>query len=314
MNARTAGQSAVGWAAGAVLVLGLVLLVHVGVGWGSLLAPWTQIPPRIVITGLGLVVGSYAIRAIRIQAYFRPETSGRFPSTFRLILIHNLLNNLMPMRTGEASFPVLMASRFNVPYSRSIPALIYLRTLDLHFVLLLGGAALLLDRTRFAWLLLLLLVPIPYGVFRMQDVLARKLEGKNGWVRGVGRKIFEGLPSSAGLFWTTWLWTAVNWAVKLLVLAWVLTAFTPMPYPVALVGTTTGELSSVLPLHGIAGAGTYEGGVLAGLVPLGIDLETALRGAVNLHLFVLGVAILAGILAALTPTGGRSTDEAQVHS
>jgi uncharacterized membrane protein YbhN (UPF0104 family) len=297
-----------------LLILGLLTVVHLTVGWLTLLAPWSEIQPRILIAGLGLVLVSYAIRSIRIQAYFRPATSGHFPSVFRLVLVHNLLNNLLPMRTGEASFPVLMASRFGIPYSRSIPALIYLRALDLHFVLLLGGLVLLLDRTRFAWLLLLLLVPVPYGFFRMQEIFDRRLAGRNGKVRGLGRKILQGLPSSAGLFWTTWLWTTVNWSVKLLVLAWVLRAFTPMPFPVALVGTTTGELSSVLPFHGIAGAGTYEAGILAGLVPLGIELEKALKGAVNLHLFVLGVSILVGILAALVPAGRNGTDEAPVQS
>ena len=75
-------------------------------------------------------------------------------------------------------------------------------------------------------------------------------------------------------------------------------------------GATTGELSIVLPFYGIAGVGTYEGGILAGLVPLGIELETALKGAVNLHLFVLGIAILAGVLAALFPARKENPDEA----
>ena len=82
-----------------------------------------------------------------------------------------------------------------------------------------------------------------------------------------------------------------------------------MPFSSALVGTTTGELSSVLPFHGLGGAGTYEAGMLAGLVPMGITLESALKAAVNLHLFVLGVSILAGGLAALVSLTGPSADE-----
>ena len=87
-----------------------------------------------------------------------------------------------------------------------------------------------------------------------------------------------------------------------------------MPFSSALVGTTTGELSSVLPFHGVGGAGTYEAGMLAGLLPLGITLESALKAAVNLHLFVLGVSILAGVLAALAPLIGRRADESTVDS
>jgi uncharacterized membrane protein YbhN (UPF0104 family) len=117
-----------------------------------------------------------------------------------------------------------------------------------------------------------------------------------------------GLPAAPSLFWATWVWTGVNWGVKLLVFAWVLRAFTPMPLPTALMGSVTGELSSVLPFHGLAGAGTYEAGVMAGLVPLGIDLEPAAVGAVNLHLFVLGASVLTGLLALVVPRRGRESD------
>ena len=49
----------------------------------------------------------------------------------------------------------------------------------------------------------LTVVPFPYGFFRMQEVFARSLARRNGKVRGLGRKILEGLPSSAGLFSAT---------------------------------------------------------------------------------------------------------------
>ena len=66
-------------------------------------------------------------------------------------------------------------------------------------------------------------------------------------------------------------------------------------------GATTGELSSVLPIHGIAGAGTYEAGVLIGLLPWGLDQGLALASAVNLHLFVLGsTLLLTGLLVLMT--------------
>ncbi len=68
-------------------------------------------------------------------------------------------------------------------------------------------------------------------------------------------------------------------------------------------------MSSVLPFHGIAGAGTYEAGVLAGLVPLGVEMEVALRAAVNLHLFVLGSSILAAPWPLCSPLRGRIPGE-----
>lgn len=308
------GRQILGWTIGIILLVGLVALVQYAVGWGALLAPWKEIQPRFLAGSLVLVLGSYVIRAIRIHEYFRPATRGRFPRSFRLVLVHNLFNTLLPMRSGEASFPLLMSREFQVPFSRSIPGLVYLRVLDLHFVLSLGIAVLLWDRGTLGWLFALLLAPIPYGIFRIQKGLRVRLAAGRGRIARLGVETLRGLPASAGLFWKIWLWTVVNWTVKLMVFAWVLRAFAPMPFSFALLASTTGEMSSVLPLHGIAGAGTYEAGVMAGLVPLGVDMEAGLRAAVNLHLFVLGASILAGVLALLFPFAPKNPDESSANS
>ena len=298
-----------GWAMGLILILGLVALIHFSIGWKALVDPWREIQPGALAGAVLLLVGSYAVRTIRIQDYFRPATSGQFLRAFRLVLLHNLLNNLLPMRSGEASFPVLMRRGFRVPFKRSIPALVFLRVLDLHFVVLLGLAVLFSSRGGLGLILVLFFAPLPFLLWRAQKWLEGRLVGREGRLAMLGLEAIRGLPSSPGLFWRTWLWTGVNWSVKLLVLAWIIRAFAPMPFSWALVGSTTGELSSVLPFHGVAGAGTYEAGVMAGLVPLGIELETAFKAAVNLHLFILGVSILSGALAALAPFQGAGADE-----
>jgi uncharacterized membrane protein YbhN (UPF0104 family) len=57
----------------------------------------------------------------------------------------------------------------------------------------------------------------------------------------------------------------------------------------------------VLPFHGIAGSGTYEVAVVGALLPFGVDATAAFAGAVNLHLFVLGMTLILGALALLLP-------------
>lgn len=287
-----------GWVIGIGLFVGLVYLVHVTVGWRELVRPWQTLPPGGLTAAFALVVGSYAIRTVRVHRYFRPVTVGRFFRTFRLVLLHILFNNLLPMRSGEASFPVLMKREYGVTYIRSVGALLYLRLLDLHFVLLLAAAVLLHGTAGIGVLVALVLAPIPYLAFRFQERL-RDRTHPDTWL---GR-LAAGLPDSKPLFWATFGWTAVNWTVKLAVFAWVLRLLEPMPYTTAILGSVTGELSSALPFHGLAGAGTYEAGVLAALVPLGIQTEAALRAAVNLHLFVLGASILSGVLALLLSLG-----------
>ena len=296
-------RSTLGWILGVALFLALFSLIQISVGWGVLLTPWREFSAGKLLGALSLVVASYGLRTIRVHQYFRPNTSGEFLRSFRLILLHNLFNNVFPMRTGEASFPILMQRDFQVPFSRSIPGLLYLRLLDLHLLLLLGAMVLLSGRSPVGWLPAALLAPIPIALFAAQGWLRPRLEKMGGRRGRILTSGFAGLPTTPALFWATWGWTVMNWGVKLLVFAWILRSFTPMTLEAAFLGSVTGELSSVLPFHGLAGAGTYEAGIMAGLLPLGIDLESALRGAVNLHLFVLGASVFSGLLALVIPTG-----------
>lgn len=314
MSSPPAKRPILGWVLGLALLIGLLAVVHITVGWKPLLVPWQEIHPWFLMVGFGLMVVSYAIRTIRIHEFFSPATAGGSVRTFRIVLIHNLFNTLLPMRSGEASFPVLMGREFHVPASRSIPGLLYLRALDLHLVLFLGSLAFTRLGFSVGWILAGLLALVPYGIYGAQEWLRSRVSGREGRFAKFVQEGLAGLPAEPARFWRTWLWTTLNWTVKLLVLAWILRAFMPMPFFVAILGTATGELSSVLPFHGVAGAGTYEAGVLAGLVPLGVPPVSALKAAVNLHLFVLGASILAGSAAFLVPSGNAKADESSRDS
>jgi uncharacterized membrane protein YbhN (UPF0104 family) len=294
-----------GWILGIGLFVALVLLVQGSVGWTTVLSPWREMPAPALVGAFFLVLGSYGLRTVRVQGFFAPETSGEFLRTFRLILLHNLFNNLLPARSGEASFPILMSRDFRIPVSRSLPGLFYLRLMDLHFLLVLASALLLRGRGVLGYAVTGLLIPLPFLAFLLQERIRPLRAPSGGRLGRILEKGIGGLPGRPSVFWWTWLWTCVNWGVKLLAFAWILRMFTSLPYGTALMGSLTGEVSSVLPVHGVAGAGTYEAGVALGLLPLGVGAEAALRGGVNLHLFVLGVSLLGGAIALLLPVQGR---------
>jgi uncharacterized membrane protein YbhN (UPF0104 family) len=294
-----------GWILGIGLFLALVLLVQGSVGWSAVLSPWREMPAPALVGAFFLVFGSYGLRTVRVHRFFAPETSGEFLRTFRLILFHNLFNNLLPARSGEASFPILMSRDFRIPVSRSLPGLFYLRLMDLHFLLVLGVALLLRGRGIIGYAATGLLIPLPFLAFLLQKRIRAPRVSSGSRLGRVLERGARGLPGTPSVFWWTWFWTCVNWGVKLLAFAWILRMFTSLPYGTALLGSLTGEASSVLPIHGVAGAGTYEAGVALGLLPLGVEAEVALRGGVNLHLFVLGVSLLSGAVALLLPVRGR---------
>jgi cellulose synthase/poly-beta-1,6-N-acetylglucosamine synthase-like glycosyltransferase len=83
-------------------------------------------------------------------------------------------------------------------------------------------------------------------------------------------------------------------------LASVFAVLASLPVPEALLGVIGGDLSTVLPLHAPGGFGTYEAGVMALVATAARPDAAVLAAAVNLHLLVLGIALLAGAIAWLT--------------
>jgi uncharacterized membrane protein YbhN (UPF0104 family) len=290
---------------GALILLGFAVFVEAFVGWGTLLRPWQNLALGPMAAAIILVFVSYGLRALRVYDYFRPQMQPRFGLCLRLSLQHNLLNNLLPMRTGELSFPILMARYFQIPLLNSGSALLWFRLLDLHallgFGLLAAGDQLLGLGTN-----MLLLVPwllLPWLGFRLYRPWLAACDGRQGQLWSLGRKVLGSLPQNPRHFWRSFAWTQLNWGIKLAVFAWVLQLFATMPWGAAWVGVMAGDLTSVLPIHGIAGAGTYEAGVVAGLATFQVDAALALQAAVNLHLFVLGCTLLSGVLSLLLPRG-----------
>ena len=219
------------------------------------------------------------------------------------------------MRSGELSFPVLMSRCFSIPAMRSVPALLWFRLLDLHtliaFALFVIGETLIGQTLGaalgIAWMAL------PWIGFKLYAAWQIRLIHSTGKAGKLMHQVLESLPQQPHLFWRSWLWTLLNWAIKLTVFAWILTLFAEIPLSTAWIGATFGDFTSVLPIHGIAGAGTYEAGVVAGLAPFGIKPSEALQAAVNLHLFVLGCTLLSGILSLLLPRISTSQTTVTAH-
>jgi uncharacterized membrane protein YbhN (UPF0104 family) len=288
-----------------LVFLGLIAGVQYWFGWESVLAPWRQLPLEGIAVAVLLVSLSYVVRTLRVVEFFAVELRGRFPAALRLMLMHNLWNNLLPT-LGELSFPILMQRYFIISPTRSLPALLWFRLLDLYVVLLLALVSLTVSRGswRLAALLIALLtlaIPLIYRCApRTIGYLERKLKGK---LKEKVNEIRKALPTSWRILLASSWWTLVNWALKLVVLAWIIQQFVTINFGQSLLGAIGGELTVVLPTYSIAGIGTYEAGVVATLVPADIGFREAVKTAVNLHLFLLSCTIVSGFLSYLLPRG-----------
>lgn len=218
------------------------------------------------------------------------------------------------MRSGELAFPLLMSKYFSIPVNRSVPGLLWFRILDLHSLGLVALASLLLAPLglRSTILVILPFLAIPWLLYRWTGWLLEKLHPNTGGrLAAFAFKFLHGLPSNQGQFWICWIWTLTNWAVKLTAFAWIFTFFVEAPISQAIIGIIGAELTSVLPIHGVAGAGTYEAGAVAALLPFGLNAKAILAGAVNLHLFLLSATLLTGLFAMLMPVPERAQDKSE---
>ncbi len=286
-------------------VVVFIAFVEWYIGWGELLAPWRLLAPEVAAIGLGVLMSTYLVRALRVFSYFHDRMRGRFVLCVKLVWSHNFLNYVLPMRAGEMAFPVLMSRYFDVPVTSSLPVLVWFRFLDLHSLILLALMALpLLDVPLIAvsavaacWLL------VPWLAYRFQRVIGQRIErsGREGkWA--LLFKAFASLPQDDARFFAAWAWTLANWLAKLAVVSIGIVVFIDPPFLYALAAAAAGELTMVLPIHSMAGAGTYEAGLVAVIQAAGVPIDTALAGSINLHLFLIFGTVVTGIIAVALPS------------
>ncbi len=310
----------------AALILVYVAFVQWIWGWPYIIAAWQEVGVANILLALVLLVGTYFVRAHRIKDYFPRETAGRFLWLFRVTQVHNILNIMLPLRTGETSFPLLMRSEFGVPLAHGTSALLVLRLLDLHALLAAAGVGLVAGAgfSLLACGLWLAFLVSPLAAFPFRDpVLAVARKKLPQRFTELVDEVDDGIPRNLAAFIRAWALTVLNWGVKVLVLAWVLALMGVGPLAACFGGALGGEISSVLPVHAPAGVGTYPAGIAAGAAAFGADRDAGAaavlaKASINTHLLMI-VSALAGtgvslLLPVLAGVGRRGHAENRAES
>jgi uncharacterized membrane protein YbhN (UPF0104 family) len=273
------------------------------VGWRSVLAAASRLSPTdaaVLLTGL---VASYLLRGARVYFYFHRELAGRFLATLRLTLIHNAAANLLPLRAGELSFPLLAKREFDLAPARTIAALIWFRLLDLMLLTCIALAVIAAGvdsaAATAAWLPTLALPAVVLLVSRNRLLsLAERMPQR---VRRLIKQAADGLPVSHSAALRDLLITAGNWATKLLALGATFVALAGDPSWQAGIAAAAGEVSGILPVATPAGLGAYEAAVVAAALPFGVTAAVGLQAAITLHLLILATSLAGFAVAAWLP-------------
>ena len=290
---------------GVLVLVAFAWAVHHYWGWQRLFAPWKTVPVPLVALVVVAQLASYSVRAYRIYHAEPQIPRGQWGTCLKLILLNNIANLLLPARTGEASFPLLLNRWFGVNAAKGAGTLLWLRALDLGVLAVLAVAVLtptLLPGVPLAALIAIAAAGVlaPLLALPMHAHTGRLLDGRDAKAARLAGKLLDGVPNHArqvfidiGLTWTAW-------ALKLSALAVVFAQLAQLSLPAALLGAIGGDLSTVLPVHAPGGFGTYEAGVVALVATVHHPSAALLAAAVNLHLIVLGIALMAGTYAWLT--------------
>jgi len=291
------------WGLATGILLALVVVVECYVGWGSVLSDWSKVPLSTLAAATALMTSAHVVRGLRLFVYLRGRPGLSRLAVVRASVLHTAVNNILPMRLGEAALPLLLRP-MGIALHDGVAGLVWIRLFDLHalcvtatvFVMVEAGHAV----TTIAVLaaLLLALWAVVKGVTAVAAVLVERGPRLGKAWAGALR---AAPPHAARLY----AWTLSAWALKWAAMALVFSALLDASTLQTALGVVAAELSSVLPVHGLAGAGTYEAAVVAGLVAAGAEPGAgALAAAVNLHLFVIGVSLLLAVIA-LPLRGGR---------
>ncbi len=300
------------WFIGVGLAAALLWTVDLTVGWRSIWESLGSAPLAVVLQCGGLFALSHLLRAWRIHFFKAASLGVGFGLTLKLSLLHQSFNNLLPMRLGEGSYPLLMQRYADISLIDATMDLIWLRLLDL---LVMAGIVVLflLGFVNSSLAMLVAALFILTGC-----LLLAMVAGKNTWqtesdeptgfIRSGVRAFSQRGPSSGASVWLLFTATATAWGLKIFALLLFAAVTSDLHGPTVWGGIIAGEASSLLPVHGIAGAGSYEAAFVAGAYVGGESLEQMLLTAVNLHIFIVSSTCLLTLL--VLPLGGdRSQQE-----
>ena len=247
------------------------------------------------------------------------------------ITLLSFLNNVLPARGGEFSFPYFMARRHGLPVSDGLAYLLITRVFDFVAVIILFLAFLLIQRNSlspaaqpligviaiFFLLCLLFLATLPWlgqlGLRIMMRLLSylHLSEGKPGQtVNRLGQKVAQAMththdvsPYLRLLFWSLLVW----FSTFAFFAAFMHAVGLPVAYASVIVGSTFATFAKAIPFITVSGVGPHEAGWTMGFRLVGMALEDALASGLAVNMLTLTASLIAGSVMALYcyiyPTG-----------
>jgi uncharacterized membrane protein YbhN (UPF0104 family) len=270
-----------------------------------------------IVVGLGWYVVTIILRAYRLGTLL--DMKGWYRPLFLLpdVLALSLINNLLPTRAGELSFPIIMQRRHGLALSEGLVLLFIVRFFDFLCVIALfiifahlNRATLSSAAGSFILILSLLLVPLfillallPWlGNMGLQAIIW--FGQRMGWgERPFGQKVVASGQTAVRVidrvnhiqtYGRVLGWSLAGWLTTFAWFAAFLAAINiPVPWALVIVGASFATLSKALPLATVGGFGAHEAGWAFGfhLIGMSADLAIASGFAVNILTLLASISV-----------------------
>jgi uncharacterized protein (TIRG00374 family) len=293
-----------------LLVIGYVIAK---LDWQTVQKILSQIDLLWLAAAFGIYLLNYALRSLRFQMLLNLKAIP-FQHLLGVTNLYGMYLYLMPAKSGELSYPILLKNRLNVPLPESTATLIAARFFDFATVALFlpavlitfwnqihpwvrVGALLFIGSVFLFGSVILWFVRRPFGIKRFPQT---KPDKKFPLVIRLWHGLAKLIDSLQAIdqrrqYWRLWLLTIAIWiCVQTNFYFIVLSLGESLNFLQMIVVSIIMVPMTLLPIQGFANLGTHEIGWTAAFALFGYPESTALNIAVSSHIVLLLFVLLLG--------------------
>lgn len=310
MNRKTIAKIAA-----VVITIALVAILLSQIQIADIITTLAGINPLYLIAGFVLYVCSYFFRALRFHILLNREVGLR--DLFNIICVHNMVNNILPARTGELSYIYLLKKLHNKKAGEGIATLFVARVFDFIAISLLFFISALMIQDLpaiimkaiwaiafFMILVIIFLITLLYFGESFLNLVRRffkkfNLDKKNfaGYLLRKGEETAEsfGKIKSKKVIFGSFLFSVLVWAFIYLFEYFILRemGITLTIWAVVVIGTFL-LLMTILPIPSVCGFGTGEGAWTIAAMSFGISKEMSIISGFGLHILLIAYFLILG--------------------
>ena len=266
--------------------LGFIYIFYKIIGFKTFLKFLKEVSVINVLIAFFIYTLSYITRTYRWKITLSIK---EFKKLFKLTVYNTVFNIFLPFRTGELSF-FYMLKKENVPIKDSALSFFTVRIFD---ALSLGTVFLV---SLFLYKGLILYAGL---FFLISPLIFYILKYLTGFIKNDKFQKFHSEVLSLKNLLILYFLSILTYILKFTSFYFVLPKNINLSFIENFFASASGDLTTILPIHGLAGIGTYEAGYIGILVFLGVDKETAILSSVFVHIFILTSSALLSLLCYL---------------